>query len=349
MKRVDDEETVRPQPILPFVPQPRGAEFFLGTWSGRIIIANTVIFLLLSWDSGSFFMPNEVALTKWGAKDNVLIANGEYWRFLTPVFVHIGLIHFAFNNWALYVLGYQLEFFLKSKWYIIIYILAGIGGNIASAVFSLGLSAGASGAIFGVLGAGFFLERTVGSKLTEMGGKKQRASIYTGMVIVNIVLGFLIPQIDNAAHLGGLMVGMIFTYALLHMRPNRLISIDLTKGCLALGLLTCLFLLGLGLSCSSQYVRQRYETAVMEVDEPVQVYYLTQILRLDPDDTRSRLKRMRLFLLYKEFQAAENDLEALLGLGLDRQILLDLVADLESLEKGVAGAVWLRQKVYEAE
>jgi len=350
VKRVDDDdETARPQPILPFVPQPRGAEFFLGTWSGRLIIANTVIFLLMSFESGSFFMPDELVLTKWGAKDNVLIAGGEYWRFLTPVFVHIGIIHFAFNNWALYVLGYQLEFFLKSKWYIILYILAGIGGNIASAVFSLGLSAGASGALFGVLGAGFFLERTVGSKLTEMGGKRQRASIYTGMVVANTVLGFLIPQIDNAAHLGGLVVGVIFTYVLLHMRPNRLISINRTKGRLALGLLTCLFLLGLGLSCSSQHVRQRYEAAVMEVDEPIQVYYLTQILRLDPNNTKSRLKRMRVFLLYKDFKAAENDLEHLLDLGLDRQILLSVVADLESLEKGVAGAVWLRQKVYEAE
>ncbi|MFW7378147.1 MAG: rhomboid family intramembrane serine protease [Oligoflexus sp.] len=349
MKRVDDDGATRPQPILPYVPQPRGVRFFLGTWSGRLILVNAVIFLLLSLESGSFFMPSEAALTKWGAKDNVLIANGEYWRFFTPVFVHIGLIHFAFNNWALYILGYQLEFLLKPKWYIVLYVLAGIGGNIASAVFSLGLSAGASGALFGILGAGFYLERTVGNKLAEIGGKRPRASIYTGMVIANIALGLMIPQIDNAAHMGGLAVGVVFTYALLHMRPNRLISIDHTKGRLALGLLTCLFLLGLGLSCSSQYVRQRYETAVMEVEEPLQVYYLTQILRLDPNDTRARLNRLKLFLMYREFRAAESDLETLLNLGLDRQILLDLAADLESLEKGVAGAVWLRQQVYEAE
>lgn len=348
MIRVDDDAQ-KPQPILPFVPQPRGAQFFLGTWSGRLIIVNTIVFILLTVESGSIFLPGEEALRKFGAKDNVLIALGEYWRFLTPVFVHIGIIHFAFNNWALYILGYQLEFFLKPKWFITLYILAGIGGNIASAVFSLGLSAGASGALFGLLGAGFFLERTVGSKLAEMGGKRPRVSIYTGMVLANIALGFIIPQIDNAAHLGGLGVGVVLTYALLHMRPNRLITMDQAKGRMALGLLTCLFLLGLGLSCSSQYVRQRYAKAVMEVNEPIQVYYLTQILRLDSDDIDARMKRMSLYLMFHEFRAAEEDFEKLQILGVDQQVFHDLIADLESLDQGIAGAVWLRQRVYEAE
>lgn len=311
-------------------------------------MVNTIVFLLLSFDSGSFWLPDDQYLTKWGAKDNVLIVQGEYWRFLTPIFVHVGLIHFAFNNWALYVLGYQLEFFLKPKWYILLYFLAGLAGNVASAVFSLAPSAGASGAIFGVLGAGFLLERSVGARLAELGAKSRRTSMYTGMVVANIVLGFIIPVIDNAAHIGGLAAGVIFTYVLLHMRPNRLIQLNQTKGRLALGLLTCLFLLGLALSCSSRYLRQRYETAVMENDNH-KVYYLTQLLRLDPENSDARLNRLVIYLIYKEFEAADKDLELLVKSGLDRQLLLELATELEGLEAGVAGAVWLRQKVYEAE
>lgn len=345
MYRTDEEDSGRPQPILPPVPQPKGWAFFLGTWSGRLILLNTLIFVLLSWDSGDVMMPTQDALVRWGAKDNVLLARGEYWRFFTPVFVHIGLIHFAVNNWALYILGYQLEFLLKPKWFLLIYLLAGIGGNVASAVFSLGLSAGASGALFGLLGAGFYLERAIGSKLAEMGGKRPRASIYTGMVVANIALGLLIPMIDNAAHMGGLVVGIICTYALLRLRTNRLIPLNPTRGRLALGFLTCLFLLGLGLSCSGQYVRQRYQDAAMDAEQPGErAYYLTQLLRLEPEDIEARLQRLKLALLHGDLETANTDLARLREQGIARERFLETVSELRSLG-AVEAANWLRSQL----
>ena len=149
-------------PILPPVPQPKGIKFFFGTWSGRIIVLNSIFFILLSLDAGSFFNPSADSLVRWGAKDNILIVQGQIWRLITPIVLHVGLIHFAFNNWALYVLGYQIEHMLGKKWFIALYLLAGFGGNVASSLFSLGLSAGASSSLFGLLGAGYYLEKLLG-------------------------------------------------------------------------------------------------------------------------------------------------------------------------------------------
>ena len=83
--------------------------------------------------------PSLDTLVKYGAKENFLIVQGEYWRLLTPIVLHGGILHFAFNNWALYVLGYQIEHILGKKWFIVLYLLGGLGGNVASALFSLNL------------------------------------------------------------------------------------------------------------------------------------------------------------------------------------------------------------------
>lgn len=157
MYDVSNDSSKSAQPILPPVTPPKGLMFFAGTWSGRLIVVNTIMFILVSIDSGSLMQPGADTLLKWGAKDNILLAQGEFWRLITPIFLHIGLIHYLFNNWAIYVLGYQIEFLLKPKWFLALYIIAGLFGNIASALFSLGISAGASSSLFGLLGAGFFL------------------------------------------------------------------------------------------------------------------------------------------------------------------------------------------------
>ncbi len=337
----------RVEPTLPPVRPPKGMEFLFKTWSGRIILVNALVFIALSWDSGSITMPSEEALRFWGAKDNVLIAQGEYWRFITPMFVHIGIIHFAFNNWALYVLGYQLEFLLKPRWFIILYFLAGIGGNIASSIQSLGLSAGASGALFGLLGAGFYLERRVGSRLAEMGATRPRSNIYTGMVLLNIALGFVIPMIDNAAHLGGLFVGVVFTHALLNLRPNRLLPVNRLKGRLTLAFLAGLFITGLGLSCSSQRVYMRFKDALVEAEDPrLQYRFQTEILRLRPDDVDVRMQRLRLALLVGDWTAAEVDYLKMQDYDPSQSRLKQLLSELQALGDRPS-VMWLQQRLQE--
>lgn len=318
MYDVSKEASKSAQPILPSVPPPKGLDFFLGSWSGRLIVVNTIMFILVSLDSGSLMQPSAEILLKWGAKDNVLLANGEFWRLITPIFLHIGLIHFLFNNWAIYVLGYQIEFLLKPKWFLLLYVVSGLFGNIASALFSLGISAGASSSLFGLLGAGLFLERKIraikNDQEEQLGVSQGRTvSVYTGMVVANLALGFVIPQIDNSAHIGGLLSGIGFTYALLSLRPNRVMSRSTLRGSVILGLMTCLFLVGLALSCSSRYTRYRIDVAISESEaEPARrYYYLTQLIRLDETDVDARWKRLEFVLLHGLFEFAQDDIRYL--------------------------------------
>ncbi len=102
-------------------------------------------------------------LLAFGAMQNELIAQGDYHRLLTSMFLHIGLIHLAFNSYALFIVGQDVERLYGSARFLLIYFLSGLGGSLASFVFGAGgISAGASGAIFGLFGASiayFYLHR----------------------------------------------------------------------------------------------------------------------------------------------------------------------------------------------
>ncbi|SME89648.1 rhomboid family intramembrane serine protease [Pseudobacteriovorax antillogorgiicola] len=295
-------------PIIPPVPQPKGLKFFWGTWSGRFILINTVFFVILTLESGSLMDPGPESLIRWGAKENILIAQGEIWRLITPIVLHVGFIHFAFNNWALYALGYQIEHLLGKKWFVTLYILAGFGGNIASSLFSINLSAGASSSLFGLLGAGFYMERVVGEKLKQMFGKGNRQSMYSGMVIANGILGFMIPQIDNAAHMGGLVCGVVFTYALIRARPNRLVPLNIPRARAVVGALLLVMTVGGVLAASPTVLQQRLLFDVRSAEDPrLQFYLLSKILSLTPEDDGARLQRLELSLKYGNYSTAKKD------------------------------------------
>ena len=152
------------------------------------------------------------ALLQLGAKYGPAIDAGEYWRFLTPVVLHGGLIHLLFNSYALFALGPAAEGYYGSARFLAIYLLAGLAGTIASYMRSPGLSIGASGAIFGLLGAlaAFFY-----SARGLLGAERSRQQItqLVTMAGINIVLGLSTPAIDNAAHIGGLMAGGLAGFA----------------------------------------------------------------------------------------------------------------------------------------
>jgi rhomboid protease GluP len=151
-------------------------------------------------------------LVRLGAKANWRIAAGEYWRLFTAMFLHIGVIHLAFNGYALFAIGTELERLIGWQRYLAIYILAGLIGNLASYAFSFSLAAGASGAIFGLIGAlaAYFLMHR-----KELGSWGQRRLINIGILIaINLFLGFTQPGIDNMAHMGGLVTGLGLGWAM---------------------------------------------------------------------------------------------------------------------------------------
>ena len=110
--------------------------YCLNTYSGRILALNCLIFILMFIDDKSFFSPNQATLIKWGALDPVSLAQGEWWRLLTAIFIHFGIIHLAFNTFALYIVGRYVEKMIGKYLFIIVYFFSGVCSFICSSILS---------------------------------------------------------------------------------------------------------------------------------------------------------------------------------------------------------------------
>jgi membrane associated rhomboid family serine protease len=156
------------------------------------------------------------------------IAGGEWWRLVTAPFLHAGLWHVGLNMLALWVLGGSLEPMLGRWRFVAVYLLSGLGGATASYLFSDPgvLSVGASGAVFGLLGA----------ILVALRRLNRDTSGVVVLLLVNVVLGFAFPRIDWRAHLGGFVVGAALTVAFVYApaRYRTAIGWGTTAGILVL-------------------------------------------------------------------------------------------------------------------
>jgi rhomboid protease GluP len=149
-----------------------------------------------------------------GAKDNAGIKlGGQYYRFLTSMFLHGGLLHILFNAWALYALGPETERIYGTLRFLAVYFIAGLAGGVASYTFSASPSVGASGAIFGLVGALAVFYYT-SRELLGNAARQQLGSLIT-VIMINLFIGFNSGGlIDNSAHLGGLAGGAIVGWLL---------------------------------------------------------------------------------------------------------------------------------------
>lgn len=149
-------------------------------------------------------------LIEYGANLDVLVKNGEYYRLLTSMFLHSGLLHLFFNMYALYIIGPQVESFFGKTKYLIIYLLSGISGSLLSVAFNVNtVSVGASGAIFGLFGALLYFGYNYRGYL----GNVIKTQILP-VVIINLIFGFISTGVDVAGHIGGLIGGIIVSSAL---------------------------------------------------------------------------------------------------------------------------------------
>ncbi len=163
-----------------------------------LLAINIIVFIL------SFFY-NVIPLF---AVNRTAIVNGEYYRLITGTFLHNSILHLVFNCYALYIIGMQLESFLGRWKYLVVYLLSGLAGSMLSIFFSNAYSIGASGAIFGMLGSltyfGYhyrvYLDSVVKSQIIPL-------------IVLNLLLGFAFAYVDNWAHIGGLIGGVLSTMA----------------------------------------------------------------------------------------------------------------------------------------
>jgi membrane associated rhomboid family serine protease len=148
-------------------------------------------------------------VSRYGMKVNELIARGQIWRLITPMFLHGSLLHIGFNMYALFIFGPGLERQFGRGRFLTLYALSAFAGNVASLMFSAANSLGSSTAIFGLLGAqGVFIYQN----RAVLGTAARRAlNNIIFIAVINLVIG-LSPQIDNWGHIGGLLGGTLFTW-----------------------------------------------------------------------------------------------------------------------------------------
>ncbi|MEJ1242476.1 rhomboid family intramembrane serine protease [Chryseolinea sp. T2] len=170
-----------------------------------VLDINIIVFLLMVFSGVHIISPNGLELLEWGANRRAETTSGDWWRLLSSMFLHGGLMHLALNIYGLYLASIFIEPMLGPVRYALIYFISGIAGSIASICwYENTISVGASGAIFGLCGA--ILAVTLTGLLAKE-GKKLILILFGPYVFINLLMG-LTGGIDNAAHLGGLVSGV---------------------------------------------------------------------------------------------------------------------------------------------
>ena len=181
-----------------------------------LLVANLVIFALMERAGGS---QDPIVLDRFGALYGPLVAEGQYWRLLTAVFLHIGFIHLAFNSLGLFVFGTAFERACGPLRMVAVYVGAGLAGSALSYVASPAVrSAGASGAIFGVLGALAIYLVVNRQEFGKMGQREITTILF--LAAMNLLNGLTTPGVDNWAHVGGLIGGAALGLAILPLRTS---------------------------------------------------------------------------------------------------------------------------------
>lgn len=177
--------------------------------TAALILANVAVYAVTAYLSQDLINSNLDVLIRLGAKDNSLIAAGQYWRLVTCMFLHGGLLHLAVNMYSLFAVGPVIERFFGWKKYLVIYFFSGICSSLLSFVMTPQVSIGASGAIFGVLGACLVF----GVEMKSQIGKDFMINVIA-VIALNLFLGFSIAMIDNYGHIGGLLGGIASSFLL---------------------------------------------------------------------------------------------------------------------------------------
>jgi membrane associated rhomboid family serine protease len=197
----------------------------------RILVAANVIVYLITVAQGSGINdPGGSLFYKW-VLFGPSVANGDWWRLITAAFLHGGIIHIAFNMLALWWLGGPVEVALGHMRFLLLYFVSALAGSAGALLINPNaLTVGASGAIFGMLGAGLILEWRATGKL---------AGNYMTLIVINLVFSFAFPGVSYGGHIGGLIGGLVGTVVIIEARRFRGYETAVTvAGLIAIGVLS---------------------------------------------------------------------------------------------------------------
>lgn len=196
--------------------------FLLNVWLYLMMMAS----LEGSWFTNLLHGVNGTTLLAFGAKTNETLRLGEWFRLITPIFLHLSGLHLLSNSFALAIVGPQVERLYGSARFLLIYLMAGCGGLVAS-VINHALTAkqnevtvGASGAIFGLFGVLAVFSIKYRKELPSSFINAFAIAVLPAIGI-NLLVGFMVPFIDNSIHVGGLLAGVLLAFIIPYLVPGR--------------------------------------------------------------------------------------------------------------------------------
>jgi membrane associated rhomboid family serine protease len=189
-----------------------------------LIGINAVVYVITAAQGGGINVPGGKLFSDW-ALQGLAVSNGDWWRLVTAMFLHGSLLHLMFNMLALYWLGTIIEQALGTPRFLLVYFVSGLAGSAGALWLSsaFAVTVGASGAIFGMIGALLILE------YLSTGSLMGQAMM---LILVNMALTFAVPGISIGGHVGGLAAGIAATYALMRFRfpPHRMLGVAIAAG-----------------------------------------------------------------------------------------------------------------------
>lgn len=194
-----------------------------------LIGINCMVFIAMLINGAGFWhSPNDVQLA-WGANFGPATQDGQWWRLGSAMFLHFGAVHLALNTWSLWEAGQLVERMYGHFRFACIYLISGLSGNLISLVVqgNSAVSGGASGAIFGIYGAALVFLWRERAALTP---HEFRWLFWgaLGFASATLILGFIVPGIDNAAHIGGLVTGLLLSVVFAKSITARVMPIKTT-------------------------------------------------------------------------------------------------------------------------
>ncbi len=313
-----------------------------------LLAVNILLWVALELRGGS---TNAEALLDFGAISAPLIADGEYWRLFTGMFLHAGVVHILANGLSLFIFGRIVEGIYGHARFALVYLLAGLFGSVASfSLNSTGVGVGASGAVFGLVGAlaAYFVANR------RVMGKMGRQNL-TGLVVlmgINLAFGLTFPGIDNWAHLGGLASGFLLGLALApsyrHVIPVGLLQVyrqpPVDRNSLArrwyvapAAVAVLLAALWAGLAVQPETTAQHLQDAERLIEQQEYDAALSKIadaLTIDPMDGEAYLLAGRIYVETGNYGPARDVLGRALRAGLSsesRDEALDMLVSLSGL------------------
>jgi membrane associated rhomboid family serine protease len=170
-----------------------------------LVAANILVYVITAAQGGGLNSPGGSLFDKWELLGPA-VANGDWWRLITSAFLHASLLHIAFNMYFLWFVGAPVEMALGRGRFLLIYIVSGLAGSAGALVYTPDKpTVGASGALFGILGAALVLER---QRNYVLGGSA------LALIVINLILSFALANISIGGHIGGLIGGILCTLVL---------------------------------------------------------------------------------------------------------------------------------------